>query len=111
MPPQLALELADVDPCAFEQCLLLCALQPQASLVDASDIIAFLDDRARLGDHHEASGDAGGNLDLVATVNRSGHGHGRRNLGLRYHRDLNGPGRHLLGMGPGRGQEQNAGKG
>ena len=48
LAPQLALQLADVDPGAFEERFLLRALQSQAALVDARDVIALVDDGARL---------------------------------------------------------------
>jgi hypothetical protein len=62
LPPQLALELANIDLCAFEQCFLLGALQAEAALVDAGHVVTFPHDGAGFCNHQESAGDTGGDL-------------------------------------------------
>ena len=83
LAPELAFELPDVDLGPFQQHLLLGALQHEGLAIDACNGLASLHHGARFGHHDELSGDAGGQLHVVAAVYRAGHRNRRRNLGLR----------------------------
>ncbi len=97
LPAQLAVELADVDLGAFQQDLLLGALQQQRLLVDAGDRLAGLHERAGFGDHRQLSGHASRDLHVVAAVNRTRYGYGWCDLGFSDGRDLHDGHSGLLG--------------